>query len=238
MLLGNKVVIVGGTSGMGLAGAQALAERGAHVVVVGRSEEKLRIALEQIIPKAEGHAVDFAVEQDVRSFFEKLGRFDHLVVTAGAGFRPAPFVEADTGLARKVLEGKFWVQYIAAKYGAQFINPGGSITLFSGVASRKPMKGAAALCANNGAIEALGRALAVELAPIRVNVISPGLVDTPLWHDMSEHDRISMFGHSAKVAPVGRVGTPGDIAQTIVYVVENGYTTGTVIDVDGGVQLV
>lgn len=180
MLRGKKVVIVGGTSGIGLAGAKAVADHGAHVIIIGRSEKKLRAALEQITGKNEGHALDFTVEENVSRFFGKLGSLDHLVVTAGGNVLPASFVEAETSLARSVLEGKFWVQYNTAKHGAKHINPGGSITLFSGLFSRKPSKGFVALAANNGAIESLGRALAVELAPIRVNVISPGLVDTPI----------------------------------------------------------
>ena len=237
MLNGKKVVIVGGSSGMGLAGAKAAAEHGAHVIIAGRSEEKLNAALEQIKGKAEAHVGDFTVEESVSAFFDKIGNFDHLVVTAGGRVQPAPFVGTGTSVARTVLEGKFWVQYNVAKHGAKHVNPGGSITLFSGIFSRRPSKGFAALAANNGAIEALGRALAVELAPIRVNVISPGLVDTPIYHAMPEEQRKSMFASTAEALPVGRIGSPEDVAETMPYLMQNGYTTGSVVDVDGGARL-
>ncbi|MGO9120853.1 MAG: SDR family oxidoreductase [Desulfomonilaceae bacterium] len=230
--------IVGGSSGIGLAGAKAVADHGAHVIIIGRSEKKLRAALEQITGKIEGHALDFTVEENVSRFFGKLGSLDHLVVTAGGNVLPASFVEAETSLAPSVLEGKFWVQYNTAKHGAKYINPGGSIILFSGLFSRKPSKGFVALAANNGAIESLGRALAVELAPIRVNVISPGLVDTPIYHTMPAEQRNSMFAGVAKSLPVGRIGMPEDIAEAMLYLMQNGYTTGSVIDVEGGARIV
>ena len=238
MLQGKKVVIVGGSSGIGLAGARAAAGHGAHVVIVGRSEKKLQAALEQITGNIEGHALDFTVEENIRQFFGKLGNLDHLVVTAGGNVSPSSFVEAEPSLARSVLEGKFWVQYNTAKHGAKYVNRGGSIILFSGLYSRKPSKGFVALAANNGAIESLGRALAIEFAPIRVNVISPGLVETPIYHMIPEEQRISMFASVAKNLPVGRIGMPEDIAETMLYLMQNGYTTGSVIYVEGGARII
>jgi NAD(P)-dependent dehydrogenase (short-subunit alcohol dehydrogenase family) len=237
MLKGKRVVIVGGSSGMGLAGAKAAAQHGAHVIIAGRSEKKLKAVLERIKGKPEYYAGDFTLEENVSAFFDKIGNFDHLVVTAGGKVLPAGFVWTETSVARAVLDGKFWVQYLVAKRGAGHLNAGGSITLFSGIFSRRPSKGFAALAANNGAIEALGRALAVELAPIRVNVISPGMVDTPIYHAMPAEQRESMFEATAKALPVGRVGTPEDVGETIIYLMQNGYTTGSVVDVDGGARL-
>jgi NAD(P)-dependent dehydrogenase (short-subunit alcohol dehydrogenase family) len=237
MLKGKRVVIVGGSSGIGLAGAKAAAEHGARVIIAGRSEKKLKAALEQIKGKKEYYAGDFTIEENVSAFFEAIGNFDHLVVTAGGKVLPAGFVWTETSVARAVLDGKFWVQYFVAKHGAGHLNAGGSITLFSGMFSRRPAKGFAALAANNGAIEALGRALAIELAPIRVNVISPGIVDTPVYHAMPAEQRESMFEATAKTLPVGRVGRPEDVGETIVYLMQNGYTTGSVVDIDGGAGL-
>jgi NAD(P)-dependent dehydrogenase (short-subunit alcohol dehydrogenase family) len=237
MLQGKRVVIVGGSSGIGLAGAKAAAQHGAHVIIVGRSEEKLRVAIEQMNGKAEAHPGDFQAEENIKGFFDKIGMFDHLVVTAGGRVLPSSFADTPTSIARSVLDGKFWVQYNVAKHGARHISPAGSITLFSGLFSQRPSSGFAALAANNGAIEALGRALAVELAPIRVNVISPGLVDTPIYDQMPEEQRKSMFAAAANALPVGRVGRPEDVAQTIIYLMQNGYTTGCVLDVNGGARL-
>ncbi len=238
MLQGKKVVIIGGSSGMGLTGAKKAAEQGAEVIVAGRSKAKLDAAEKAIEGHVKTYTVDLSTEKDTARFFDEIGRFDHLIVTAGGAVGPSAFLESDLSTARAVFDGKFWAQYNAARYGARHINSDGSITFFSGVYSRRPSKGFAALAANNAAIEGLTRALAVELAPIRVNAVSPGLVKTPLYDSIPEDQRKAMYESVAGSLPVGRVGTPEDVAQTMIYLMENGYTTGLVVDVDGGSRLV
>jgi NAD(P)-dependent dehydrogenase (short-subunit alcohol dehydrogenase family) len=148
-----------------------------------------------------------------------------------------PFLELDTQAARKAFDSKFWGQYHAAKYGAPKIRPGGSITFFSGIWSLRPIPRASVVAAINSAIEGLGRALAVELAPIRVNVVSPGVVDTPLYGGMSPDKREAMFKQVAASIPAKRIGKAEEIAQTILYLMTNGYTTGSTLCVDGGTTL-
>lgn len=233
----KKVVIIGGSSGMGLASAKAAAAEGAYVLIAGRSKEKLNKALDEIEGEAESHSLDVTREEEVRDFFARLGTFDHLVTSAATG-AVGPFMEIEAAAVRGVFESKFWGQYYAARYGATGILPGGSITMFAGVASHKPLPGLVAYAAVNGAVEGLCRALAVELAPLRVNVISPGIVMTPAYSGMPEEEREEMFQALAEKLPVRRVGRPEDVAQTVLYLMGNGYTTGTVIHVDGGHLLV
>lgn len=233
----KKVVIIGGSSGMGLASAKAAAAEGAYVLIAGRSQERLKKALDEIEGEAEGHTLDVTREEEVRDFFTGLGTYDHLVTTAATG-AVGPFLEIESAAVRSVFESKFWGQYFAARYGAAGILPGGSITMFAGVASHKPLQGLVAYAAVNGAIEGLCRTLAVELAPLRVNVISPGIVMTPAYQGMPEQEREAMFRSLADKLPVKRVGRPEDVARTVLYLMQNGYTTGTVVYVDGGHRLV
>jgi NAD(P)-dependent dehydrogenase (short-subunit alcohol dehydrogenase family) len=233
----KRVVIIGGSSGMGLASAKAAAAAGAYVLIAGRSREKLRKALDEIEGEADAHALDVTREGDVKDFFARLGAIDHLVTTAATGATGA-FLEIETANVRAVFESKFWGQYFAARYGATTLCQGGSITMFAGVASEKPLPGLVAYAAVNGAVEGLCRTLAVELAPLRVNVISPGIVMTPAYTDMPGEQREALFAALGAKLPVGRVGRPEDVAKTVLYLMQNGYTTGTVIQIDGGHRLV
>jgi NAD(P)-dependent dehydrogenase (short-subunit alcohol dehydrogenase family) len=233
----KKVVIIGGSSGIGLASAKAAAEAGAYVLIAGRSQEKLHTALAEIEGEAEGRPLDVTREAEVEEFFARIGAVDHLVTTAATG-AVGPFLELESAAVQRVFAGKFWGQYYAARYAAPCIKVGGSITMFAGVASEKPLPGLVAYAAVNGAVEGLCRTLAVELAPLRVNCVSPGIVMTPVYDGMPEGERQAMFESLAGKLPVKRVGRPEDIAQTVLYLMQNGYTTGTVISVDGGHRLV
>jgi len=233
----KKVVIIGGSSGIGLATAKAVVAAGGNVIIASRSESKLNKAKAEIGVGVEAYSLDVASEERVKSFFEKVGNFDALVITAVAAVM-GPFLEIESDLARQAFEIKFWGEYYAAKHGAVKLNTGGSITFFSGVASQKPVANLSALAAANGAVEALARSLAVELKPIRVNVVSPGLVATPAYDGMPEAQRQDYFDSVAASLPVKRVAQPEDIAQAVLYLIQNKYTTGTVIDVNGGAFLV
>ena len=233
----KKVVIIGGSSGIGLATAKAAVSEGASVVIESRSEEKLNSARTEIGSNCEVLPLDFTREDSVKNFFDQSGEIDHLVTTAMTGAM-GPFLELDTATARAVFDSKFWGQYYAARYGAPKIKAGGSITLFSGAASQKPVPGLVAIAAVNGAVEGLCRTLAAELSPIRVNAVSPGLVATPLYDKMPDEKRSAFFGFMADKLPVKRVGTAEDLAQTVLYLINNGFTTGAVIDVNGGAIIV
>lgn len=236
MELENKrIVIIGGSSGIGLATARAAVEAGAAVVIAGRSAEKLERAIQEIgdSTKVEAHTLDVRDEAAVRAFFEHIGPFDHLT-TPGSAISGGHFLTGASASARADFESKFWGQYNAAKYGAPNLRPGGSIVLFSGIYAQRPPSGVSSIAAINGAIEALGRALAVELSPLRVNVVSPGLVDTPIFSFMSESERKDMFDSVARSIPARRIGQPEDIAQAVLYLMSNPYSTGTTLFVDGG----
>lgn len=237
MLANEKIVFIGGSSGIGLASAQQAIARGAEVVIAGRSEQKLRKAEEILGSNVQAYTLDTTDEQQVRSFFERIGRFDHLVVSA-AETSGGSFLESDTAQARQLFDNKFWGQYYAAKYGAPYLSQSGSITLFSGVVAYKAMIGSAALGAVNAAVSALGRTLALELAPIRVNVVSPGIIDTPSRSKMSEEARNQFYATIGGKLPVKRVGTADDVAQSVLYLLQNKFVTGTVLHAEGGHLLI
>jgi NAD(P)-dependent dehydrogenase (short-subunit alcohol dehydrogenase family) len=174
----------------------------------------------------------------VRALFERLGAFDHLVYSAGETLHLETLDKIQIDQARGFVNLRFWGAFMAAKYGSPHIRPGGSITLTNGAAGLRPHKGwtvAASVC---GAMEALTRALAVELAPIRVNAVCPGVVKTELWGGMTESDREAMYRDIGRKLPVGRVGEADDLAQAYLYLMQENYSTSQVIVVDGGGVLV
>lgn len=237
MLKDKKVIMIGGSSGIGLESAKQLIAHGAEVVIASRSEDKLRNAKEQLGDRATAYTLDITQEQQVQSFFEKIGQFDHLVVSA-AETSGGSFLQTDTAQARKLFENKFWGQYYAAKYGASKILPNGSITLFSGVVAYKSMVGSAILGAVNAAISNLGQTLALELAPIRVNIVSPGIINTPSRSKMPEEARNNFYNAVENKLPVKRIGRAEDVAQSVLYLLQNSFVTGTVLHVEGGHILV
>jgi NAD(P)-dependent dehydrogenase (short-subunit alcohol dehydrogenase family) len=237
-LSGKRVVILGGTSGIGLATAKAAEREGAAVVIASSRKERLDRALAVLRSGAEGEVVDVADEAQVRALFERIGAFDHLVFTAGESLQLEPLAAMQVERARGFVNVRFWGAFMAAKYGSPHIRPGGSITLTNGIAGLRPRKGwtvAASIC---GAMEALTRALAVELAPIRVNAVCPGTVRTELWSSMTETAREAMYRDAAQRLPVGRIGEADDLAETYIYLMREGFSTGQVLVVDGGAVLV
>ena len=233
-LQGKRIVVLGGSSGIGLAVAQAAAQGGGAVVVVSSNKARVEAAVASLPNGGEGHAIDLTDEAAVRDLFAGLGEFDHLVYTAAESLSLGPIAETDLTAARKFFELRYWGAYTAAKYGAKSIRPGGSIVFTSGSAGARPRANwslATSICAG---MEGLTRALAVELAPVRVNVVSPGVVRTPLWRDMSEADQEALYKQSAETLLVGHVATPEDIAKTYVYLMDQTYSTGQVAMVDGG----
>jgi len=234
----KRVVVVGGSSGIGLAVAEAAASQGAKVVIASSNAERVQKASKSIGGQAQGQAVDVSDERAVEAFFAKLGPFDHLVFTAGDSLDLHELVATDLKLARRAFELRYWSALAAVKYGNPHIRKGGSIVLTTGVAGRRPNKGwvvAASVC---GTIEALTRALAVELAPIRVNAVSPGVVRTNLWQTMSAAEREHLYESVGNSLPVGRVGEPHDIAQAYLFLMQEGFGTGQTVVVDGGTVLV
>ncbi|MES9804519.1 SDR family oxidoreductase [Priestia megaterium] len=233
MLKGKKIVIIGGSSGIGFETAKQVIAQGAEVIIASRSKNKLQNAKEQLGASATAFILDTTQEQQVQSFFEKVGQFDHLVVSA-AETSGGSFLHTNTAQARQLFENKFWGQYYAAKYGAPKISPHGSITLFSGVVAYKSMVGSSILGAVNAAVSNLGQTLALELAPIRVNIISPGIIDTPSRSKMPEETRNHFYATVGNKLPVKRIGRAEDVAQSVLYLLQNSFVTGTVLHVEGG----
>ena len=233
MLKGKKIVIIGGSSGIGFETAKQVIAQGAEVIIASRSKNKLQNAKEQLGARAVAFTLDTTQEQQVQSFFEKVGQFDHLVVSA-AETSSGSFLDTNTTQARQLFENKFWGQYYAAKYGAPKVLPHGSITLFSGVVAYKSMVGSSMLGAVNAAVSNLGQTLALELAPIRVNIISPGIIDTPSRNEMPEETRNHFYATMGNKLPVKRIGRAEDVAQSVLYLFQNSFVTGTVLHVEGG----
>ncbi|MET7572425.1 SDR family oxidoreductase [Streptomyces sp. NPDC005492] len=237
-LRGQRIVVIGGTAGIGLAVAEAAAREGARVVVASRRRESVDAALKRLPEDAEGRVLDASDEDAVRAFFGELGGYDHLVYTAGDALLMESLAESDLGRARAFLDTRLWGAYTAVKYGAGSIREGGSVVLTTGTAGRRPLPGTSVASALCGAMESLTRALALELAPLRVNVVAPGVVRTELWREMDDEDRDGLFESVAGSLPVGRIGEPEDIAEAYLYLMRGGYTTGSTVVVDGGTVLV
>lgn len=234
----KRVVLLGGSSGIGFAVAQQVVARGARAIIASSNAERVKQAVAKLDGKAEGHTLDLSNERDIQNFFEKIGDFDHLAFTAGDALQLNVLEATELAQARRAFELRYWAALAAVKYGSSYIRKDGSIVLTTGIASRRPQKGwtvAASVC---GTIEALTRALAVELAPTRVNAVSPGVVRTNLWQNMSAEEREHLFESVGKSLPVGRVGEPHDIAQAYVFLMQEGFSTGQILVVDGGTVLV
>lgn len=227
----KSVLVVGGSSGIGQAAARAFAESGAHVTIASRDPAKLDAAKAAIEYPIETAVLDITDYAAVTAFFEQRESFDHVIVsaaqTAGGPVRQLPLAGAYSSM-----DSKFWGAYRIAR--AARIAPGGSLTFVSGFLSVRPSKTSVLQGAINAAIESLARGLALELAPIRVNTVSPGMINTPLWSRMSQDSRQAAFDSAAQRLPVGRIGQPEDIAQAVLYLAGNGFATGSTVLVDGG----
>ena len=233
-LAGKKVVVIGGSSGIGFGIARGSAEAGADLVIASRSAQKLAQAQAQLQENVQVLQVDLVDEGSVQSLIRQVGAIDHLVITGGRPTEVA-FLELATSRAREDFEVNFWGKYYAARYAAPLIRPGGSIIFISGAYARKPNAQAVVTVASFSAIEGLSRALALALSPIRVNTIAPGIIDTPLvMPDLPPAEREGVFASIAQRLPSKSVGQPADIAQAALFLMTTPFMTGSTIRVDGG----
>ena len=235
-LQGQRAAVIGGSSGIGLVSARALAADGAEVVIASRSEAKLRAAASDH-PALRWRVLDASDEAAVRAFFEAESPLDHLVLCANAGGTIGPFAELDTAAMRAYFDNKLWAYLHALKHVGRALRPGGSVTLVNGAASQLAAPGMAALAVVNGGLDALVRPLALELAPSRVNAIAPGVIATPYWDKMDVAARDAFYAAAARGVPVRRTGSPDDVAGAVVFLAASGFVTGTVMLVDGGRHL-
>lgn len=236
-LTGQRIVVIGGSSGMGLATAHAAAEAGAVVTIASSSKERIDAALAELPDSCDGAALDVRDEAAVADLFARVGELDHVVFTAGDQPERHAFKELPLDGARRTFDVRFWGTVAVAKHAAPRIRPGGSITLTSGTVAVRPVPGAGLASAGAAAIEGLARGLAVDLAPVRVNAIRPGAVRTPLWDAVPEAQRAAVFDGLARRALTGVVGEPQQLAAANLYLMENRFVTGTVLTVDGGLLL-
>lgn len=229
----QTIAIVGGSSGIGLAVARAALERGDAVIIGGRSPEKLERAVSGLAGNVRSHVVDGTDAAQLAAFFAAAGRIDHLF-TPGASYTVASFRSASPEVARSPFENKFWAQYAAVKAALPHLSPEGSVVLMAGAAGARPVPAGAAYAACNSAIEALGRSLALELAPLRVNTVSPGTIDSDLWRNRPAEMREAAYAGYAAATPLKRVGTVEEVAAAVLFLMDNRFMTGSVIHPDGG----
>lgn len=240
-LEGQRVVIIGGSSGIGFAVASLAIREAARVVVGSSSAARVEDAVKRLGSAASGSAVDVREEASVSAFFGRSGPFDHLVFTAGdwdALRKGGPVPELDLLGASAVFTVRFWGALAAIKHAQGRISSSGSITLTNGVVAHRPRKGAALNAAMAGAIEHLRRALAVELAPVRVNAVCPGLVLTDVWNSIPGDRRAEQIRRMTARLPLRRAGDPDEVAEAYLHLLHATYSTGQVLIVDGGMTLV
>ncbi|OCP00046.1 MULTISPECIES: SDR family oxidoreductase [unclassified Ensifer] len=210
-------VVIGGTSGIGAAVASALSQRPGRVEIASRAT-----------------GLDIADAASVAAYFRKLGPIDHLIVTAGSAAPGGAVADVDLDAAKAAFDVKFWGSLVLAREAAKIMRLGGTITLTSGFLARRTVPGTFVKTAMNAALEATAKVLAKELAPLRVNVVSPGLTQTEAYAGMAGEARDAMFDRAASTLPARRLGRPEDIASGYLFAIDNPFVTGSVVDIDGG----
>lgn len=236
-LKNQTVVVIGGSSGIGFATAQRLAEAGLRVIATGRDANKLRSALACLGEQVVGEVFDGGDRNALDAFFGRVGRFDHLVLALSGGEGGGEFAKLDLKALRRGFEAKFWPQMESAQASLSALRTGGSITFLTAISARMANPGTAGLGAINGAIESMIGALARELKPTRVNAVSPGIIDTPWWDRFPAEVKDGIFRQQVETLPAGRVGHAQDIAHAVQFLVENSFMTGAIIECDGGMRL-
>jgi NAD(P)-dependent dehydrogenase (short-subunit alcohol dehydrogenase family) len=233
----DHVVIIGGTSGIGLASAQRLLDDGLKVTIAGRGADRLAAASAALDGKGEARLFDATDGAQIPAFFETIGAFDHLVLALGSGRGMGAFATLDLGEVRRGFEEKVWPHLACAQAALPTIRRDGSITFISAVSAQMAAPGTVGLAAANGALTIVTPVLAAELRPLRVNAVTPGVVDTPWWDFLPAEQRAAAFAGYAGKTPAGRVGAPDDIAKAIAFLIADSFVTGHILTCDGGLRL-
>ena len=235
---GQQVVIIGASAGIGEATAKAFAARGAAVIITGRSKERLDQAAQRIGSPVQVTEFDATNRGALDAFFATTGTIDHLVLAASPGaVGVGPIAALDEAALRQAFDGKFFAHVKAIQAALPHLRPDGSVTIITAASARAAFAGTAGIAAANGALETMVAPLAVELAPLRVNAVSPGVIDTQWWNGMPDNQRQAYFDAVAAITPVRRVGKPEDVADAIVYLAGAGFVTGAVLECTGGSHL-
>lgn len=239
-LEGQRVLVVGGGSGIGLAVAEAALAEGAAVTIASSNLERVQASAERLGGGVRAARLDVTDEAQVADFFAAEPAFDHIVTTAGdwGGPRRGALADLDLSVAPDLFKVRFWGALALAKHGATKLSPGGSLTLTNGTIAHRPTKSSFVSTAMAGAIEHLVRGLAVELAPVRVNAVCPGLIRTDVWDRFPEATREDTFRQMTARQPLARIGETSETAQAYLYLMKGGYTTGQVLKVEGGATIV
>jgi NAD(P)-dependent dehydrogenase (short-subunit alcohol dehydrogenase family) len=233
----KKIVVMGASQGIGFETSKLLAKNGAIVYMASKTKEKIEKASKSIGQRTIACTLDFTDEPAVKNFFENIGKIDHLVCVGSGNSVWGKFNEIETSALQTAFNCKFFGYYYSAKYALPVLSKNGSIVFVIAGSARKAIPGTAGLAAVNGAILAMGKTMAAELGPIRVNLVSPGVIDTPYYNWMPEEQKQVLFKQMGERLPVGRVGKPEEISHSIVMLLENDFITGAVLDIDGGGSL-
>ena len=226
---GKKAIVFGGTSGIGLSATQMLSDKGAHVVALSRNPEKLKNVPKNVTTKKMNVLDRDALEQ----FFQEIGEYDILVNSATGGARAVgPFLSMDLDGYRASFD-KLWGYTNVVRYGTKYLKNNGNIVLVSGSPARKCRSGQIAISSVGGAVEAFARGIAPEIAPKRINIVSPGIIDTPM-SPLQGKEREDYYKNTTNNNLIPRAGTPDEVAAGIIFAIENEFITGTTIDIDGG----
>jgi NAD(P)-dependent dehydrogenase (short-subunit alcohol dehydrogenase family) len=238
-LNGRRVLVIGGGSGIGYAVAEGAIRDGADVTIASSNAQRIEAAADRLGDQATAIPIDATDETVVQAFFEGGRAYDHIVYTAGdwGGPRRGALADLDLEAAASVFKVRFWGALAVAKHGSKVLPPGGSLTFTDGMIAHRPSKGSAVSTAMAGAIEHMVRALAVELAPVRVNAVCPGLIRTGVWDSIPEAQRQERFETMTRKQLVARIGEPEEAAEAYLYLMRGGYTTGQVLYVEGGSAL-
>ena len=226
---GKKAIVFGGTSGIGLSATQMLSDKGAHVIALSRNPDKLKTVPKNVTTKKMNVLDRDALEK----FFQEVGEYDILVNSATGGTRAVgPFLSMDLDGYRASFD-KLWGYTNVVRYGTKFLKDNGNIVLVSGSPARKCRPGQIAISSVGGAVEAFARGIASEIAPKRINIVSPGIIDTPM-SPLQGKEREDYYKNTTNNNLIPRAGTPDEVATGIIFAIENEFITGTTIDIDGG----
>jgi NAD(P)-dependent dehydrogenase (short-subunit alcohol dehydrogenase family) len=232
----KRVLVIGGGSGIGFGVARGAAREGAQVLIASRDAEKIAEAAKTI--GATSAVIDVRDEDNVAEFFKDNGAFDHIAFTAGDwdGIVPGALADLDLGKAGERLTTRFWGAVAVAKHGATRLPPGGSYTITNGMLARRPRKGLPMVTAGACAVEGLALGLAVDLAPVRVNCVCPGLIETEMWDKFPEGYRDRLMAMAQKQL-VPRPGQPDEAGEAYLTCMRNSFMTGQIVMIEGGIAL-